>query len=315
MEPTTDRPLLSVVMPVHNGVPFLDESINSILNQTLTDFEFVILDDASTDGSARVLREWERRDGRIRVISSERRLGLSGSSNLVVSEATAPPLARMDADDISHPDRLRRQWAIIKGHPDIVAVGTLCDGINADGQRIRPRDRWRLVRHSRYVPFPHGSVMFRRKAFEAVNGYSEDLLTDEDLDFFFKMTRIGRVVTLPDVLYRFRYHVNNTTLRTSAQRLAPVQANHNGNDNALAELYMLGAMRLWAGQPPGILTDIIAGETLHWNLASLKVLGSASLGTISPKTLRFLLRLLTRARDCLAGMQVRDGTAYEWRTK
>jgi glycosyltransferase involved in cell wall biosynthesis len=120
-----DSPPLSVVMPVHNALPFLDASISSILNQTFPDFDFVILNDASTDGSDRVLREWEKRDRRIRVIESDRKLGLAGSSNLVVSTSVAKIVARMDADDISHPDRLKRQLEIMTSHPDVVVVGTL----------------------------------------------------------------------------------------------------------------------------------------------------------------------------------------------
>src|SRR5258705_2817877 len=102
-------PQISVVMPVHNALPFLDESIRSILEQTLKDFEFVILDDASTDGSTELLHEWLRRDTRIQLHQSRKRLGLSGSSNAVVAKAQARIVARMDADDVAHPDRLRRQ--------------------------------------------------------------------------------------------------------------------------------------------------------------------------------------------------------------
>src|SRR6267143_6361753 len=112
MNPTAN-PSLSVVMPVHNALPFLDESIKSILEQSLSDFEFVILDDASTDGSLARLREWARRDQRINLHESKTRLGLAGSSNAVVAKARAAIVARMDADDIAHPDRLKRQWEII----------------------------------------------------------------------------------------------------------------------------------------------------------------------------------------------------------
>src|SRR3977135_257076 len=104
------NPLISVVMPVHNALPFLNESISSILAQSFTDFEFVILDDASTDSSLELLREWSRRDQRIQIHESTQRLGLAGSSNAVVSEARSAIIARMDADDVAHPDRLRRQW-------------------------------------------------------------------------------------------------------------------------------------------------------------------------------------------------------------
>ena len=308
-------PLLSVVMPVHNALPFLDESISSIVKQTFTDFEFVILDDASTDGSEKVLREWEKRDSRIRAFQSDRKLGLPGSSNLVVSKANAPVLARMDADDISHLDRLRRQWEIIKSRPDVVAVGTLCEGIDANGRLTRPRDRWRLVRHSRYIPFPHGSVMFRRETFDAVGGYGEDFAGGEDQDIFFRMVALGRVVTLPDVLYRFRYHSGNTTLLTGEHAVRSVKDRHSRNGENLAALYMLGAMRLWAGQPPGILPEMIAKKSLSWNFQSLIALTSASLGSLSPGTLRFFLRSLIRARDRLAGLRVKDGRPYEWRLK
>src|SRR5207247_9063664 len=104
------NPLVSVVMPVHNGLPFLHESVQSILNQTLGEFEFVILDDNSNDGSLDVLREWEKTDKRIRVNSSAHRLGLSASSNAVVAEARAPLVARLHADDLCDPQRLERQW-------------------------------------------------------------------------------------------------------------------------------------------------------------------------------------------------------------
>src|SRR5882672_8268153 len=148
----TANPCISVVMPVHNAVPFLDESINSILDQNLSDFEFVILDDASTDGSDKVLRDWSLRDKRIQLRQSKKRLGLAASSNAVVARARASLVARMDADDVAHPDRLTRQWNIMKDYPDVVAVGTLCNGINAKSREVRPRDRWRLLRRSSRIP-------------------------------------------------------------------------------------------------------------------------------------------------------------------
>jgi glycosyltransferase involved in cell wall biosynthesis len=169
----TENPSISVVMPVHNALPFLEQSIASILEQSFGNFEFVILDDASTDGSSELLREWSRRDNRIRLHESGERLGLSRSSNAVVLRSRAPVVARMDADDIAHPDRLRRQWNVLDGCPDVALIGTLCNGIDASGREVRPRDRWRLVRRSSYIPFPHGSAMFRREVFDQVGGYDE----------------------------------------------------------------------------------------------------------------------------------------------
>ena len=306
----TSNPLISVVMPVHNALPFLDESIGSILEQTLSDFEFVILDDASTDGSVEVLRQWSLRDKRIRLHESKKRLGLAGSSNAVVAKAGAPIVARMDADDIAHPERLRRQWNIIEGLPDVAVVGTLCNGIDASGREVRPRDRWRLVRRSVYIPFPHGSAMFRREAFDQVGGYDETSYGGEDQDLFLRMAARGRVLTLPDVLYSYRYHSSNVTLFNGTRA---VGENHSQNGDALAAFYMLGAMRLWAGDPPMLLDPLLEKKSLKWNLKALMILAAAILGHISPSTLRVFLRSSIRARDLLASVLIKDGRPYEWR--
>jgi glycosyltransferase involved in cell wall biosynthesis len=304
------NPRISVVMPVYNAIPFLDESIQSILGQTFDDFEFVILDDASTDGSIELLRQWACRDQRIRLHESVRRLGLSGSSNAVVAKAQSGIVARMDADDIAHPDRIRRQLCIIENRPDIAVIGTLCNGIDASGRVVRPRDRWRLVRRSAFVPFPHGSAMFRRDAFDAVGGYDEKAAGGEDQDLFSRMAAQGRVVTLPDILYSYRYHSSNATLVNGAHA---VGKNHSQNGNALAAFYMLGAMRLWAGSPPMLLQPIIGNKSLRWSPKTLMILVSAVWGHLSPPTLRVFLRSSIRARDLLAAVRVKDGRPYEWR--
>jgi glycosyltransferase involved in cell wall biosynthesis len=308
----TTNPQISVVMPVHNGLPFLEQSIRSILAQTLTDFEFVILDDASSDGSTELLREWSGRDRRIQLHESKERLGLSGSSNAVVAKARAPIVARMDADDIAHPDRLRRQWNIIECRPDVAVIGTLCNGIDASGRVVRPRDRWRLVRRSTYIPFPHGSAMFRREVFDEVGGYDEAAAGGEDRDLFLRMAARGRVLTLPDILYSYRYHSGNATLFNGTRA---VSENHSQNGNALAAFYMLGAMRLWAGDPPMLLQPMLKKKSLKWNPKTLMILASAIWGHISPPTLRVFLRSSIRARDILASVRVKDGRPCEWRSE
>lgn len=306
----TENPSLSVVMPVHNGLPFLDESIESILTQTLSDFEFVILDDASTDGSSEVLRQWSLRDRRICLYESQKQLGLAASSNAVVAKARAPLLARMDADDVAHPDRLQRQMAVMMNEPDVAVIGTLCNGIDASGREVRPRDRWRLLRRSNYIPFPHGSAMFRRDVFEQVGGYDERAEGGEDQDLFLKMATRGRVLTLPDILYSYRYHSNNATLSNGTRAIGE---NHSTNGDALAAFYMLGAMRLWAGDPPRLLEPMLQKQSLQWNFKTLMILVPAVWGQLSPSTLRAFLRSSIRARDLLASLRVKDGRAYEWR--
>src|SRR5260370_19416715 len=112
-------------MPVYNRLPVLSASIESILRQSFTDFELLILDDGSTDGSAEGQRQWARKDPRIHLLATNRKSGLSRSSNLLASKAQAPLVARMDADDIAHPDRLRRQCYLIEGNSAMSLVWTL----------------------------------------------------------------------------------------------------------------------------------------------------------------------------------------------
>lgn len=306
----TKSPAISVVMPVHNARPFLNDSIASILNQTLGNFEFVVFDDASTDGSLKLLKDWANRDQRIKVHEGKQQLGLAGSSNVVVSHACAPIIARMDADDIAHPDRLKRQWAILEGNPEIAVVGTLCIGIDTAGRLVRPRDRWRLLRRSTLIPFPHGSAMFRRDVFDEVGGYDEESDGGEDQDLFLRMAAHGRVVTLPEVLYSYRYHLTNATL-FNGLRAVGQETFHNGN--GLAGFYMLGAMRLWAGNPPMLLESMLEKKSLKWTPKTLTIFASAVWGHVSPSTLRAFLRTSIRARDLLASVRIKDGRAYEWR--
>ncbi|HEY0430159.1 MAG TPA: glycosyltransferase, partial [Pyrinomonadaceae bacterium] len=271
-----------------------------------------ILDDASTDGSSELLQEWSRRDGRISLHQSSEKLGLSGSSNAVVAKARASIVARMDADDVAHPDRLQRQWDVLASNPEVAVVGTLCIGIDANGREVRPRDRWRLLRRSALIPFPHGSAMFRREVFEQVGGYDQESDGGEDQDLFLRMAARGRVVTLPDILYSYRYHASNATLFNGARAITQ---DHSHNGHALAAFYMLGAMRLWAGNPPELLQPLLKKESLRWNPKTMMILASAVWGHLSPRTLRFFLRLSIRARDLVASVKVKDGRPYEWRSE
>lgn len=160
LSPFHDKPV-SVVMPVHNALPYLDEAVRSIIGQSYSNFEFVILDDASTDGMTQRLREWAARDSRIRLHEGERNLGPAASSNFVVEQARTALIARMDAD-VSYPERLRDQVSLLRSQPDVGLVGSLCEILDGRGRVIRGPDEWRLDSQSWFAPFPHGSIMFRR---------------------------------------------------------------------------------------------------------------------------------------------------------
>jgi glycosyltransferase involved in cell wall biosynthesis len=324
---------ISVVMPVRNVAPFLGESIRSILDQSFRDFEFVILDDASDDASPAILERLARIDPRIRLLRSEQPLGVVGSSNRVVTAARAPIIARMDADDVSHPQRLARQIDVLYRNPDIVAVGTLFEGIDTSGARVRPRDRWRLLGSAQAPPFPHGSSMFRRSVFDEVGGYREACAGWEDQDLFLRMAAKGTFVVLPEALYRYRYHGGSTTTqwnraereRIVALRSACMAALRIGRDydellasgvtlpataagTATAVRYEAG-MRLWAGDPPDAFRPLVSRSTqptaFIW----------ASWASVHPASLRLFLRALIRIRDLIAAVRIRDGNAYRWRSR
>jgi len=259
------RPAVSVIMPVLNAAPYLPKAIESILDQSFADLELIVVDDGSDDGSPEIAAGYARRDRRVRHIALQRDPRTTSgarASNVGIGIAQGDYIARMDADDISCPERLQPQQQIIQDHEDVVAVGTLCEGIDSHGRAVRPRDRWRIVRRSSYVPFPHGSVMFRKEAFDEMGGYREGFRGGEDQDLFFRMTAKGRVVTLPDALYRYRYHLDNATLHNGAHGM---REKSSQNAQALAAFYMLGAMRLWAGYPPMILRPMLSEQSLKWN--------------------------------------------------
>jgi hypothetical protein len=324
-------------MPVHNAGPYLAASVESILAQTFVDFELVALDDASTDGSAGVLRDWAKRDRRIRLVTSSIRLGMVGSAVRVVRESRAPVCARMDADDVSLPTRLASQWEVLQANPDACLVGTLWEGIDAAGRLVRPRDRWRLVRRSSFAPFPHGSIMFRREAFDAVGGYRAACAYCEDIDFYLRMATSGRILVVPASLYRYRFHTGSAIggeigaeeeraaqfmLRCLAARRTGIdyralQPEAGGADDrpslSPATLYFLATRRLWAGHSPGILRRLPRLGARRPAPLWLGLLVLATVGDVSPRTVRWALRGFIRLRDSLAGIAIRGEKAVEWR--
>ena len=314
-----------MVMPVRDAGPYLEHSLRSILGQSLADFEFVIRDDGSVDGSTEILRDWAARDPRIRLHIGERPLGPAESSNWVVRHSTAPFVARMDADDISHPDRLRRQLAVLEAEPDAVLVGTLWEGIDAKGRRIRPRDRWRLSRSSPFAPFPHGSIMFRREAFDRVGGYRLESNFWEDADLYIRLAPLGRLLVLPDALYLHRSSGLSTRVVSPSEEVERAvdrmyrtlggqgAAAGAEPDKLLPMVFVsLGSTRLWAGDRPGVLGRLWRRGALGFNTGSLAVLGWALWGAVSPRSLRFVLRSMIRARDFAVRRRYREGQAYDW---
>jgi hypothetical protein len=241
----------------------------------------------------------------------------------------------MDADDVSHPERLRAEWEVLRLHPEVPLVGTLWEGIDRNGRTVRPRDRWRLLQNSGFAPFPHGSIMFRRPLFLGLGGYRPACAYWEDFDLYLRMAASGPIMVLADALYRYRFHPDSTTAGNGRDRLvAAVALMHRcvdvrwaGGDYTplLAEavaadasldprsLFAIGWPRLWAGQGPAILGYLGRVPLRAPSPALLRMLVLALWGEVSPRSLRRSLRAVVRLRDALASVRIRDGTAVEWR--
>jgi len=201
-------PIVSVVMAVYNGESYLAQAVDSILNQSFTDFEFIVVNDGSTDRTAEILAQY--RDHRIQVLVQTNR-GLAGSLNRGIRESSGEYIARMDADDISEPDRLKRQVEFLDSYPEYVLVGTNATVMTENGVLLYNMDgpqqdgELRKTLMNGYVsPFVHGSVMFRKSAAMSCGLYNGKMTTAQDLLLWKQLIKIGRMANLPDVLFRYR---------------------------------------------------------------------------------------------------------------
>jgi glycosyltransferase involved in cell wall biosynthesis len=210
MECMTTSPTVSVVMSVYNGEQYLSDAIESILRQTFTDFEFLIIDDGSTDTSPAILKEYYAADARVRVIRKENE-GLTKALNLGLRESLGEFVARFDADDISLPKRFERQVDAFRLDPTLIMVGSEVELILGDGTCLGPRGhpsehgeiRKRLLLGDGGA-LTHSAVMIRRSALESVAGYAEAFIVAQDLDLFLRLSEIGKIKNLPETLLLWR---------------------------------------------------------------------------------------------------------------
>jgi len=223
--------LLTVIMPVRNGGRYLSEAIESILGQTLADFEFLITDDGSTDGTPEVLSRYAERDRRIRLVP-RRGEGYLVALNEMLSEARGTFVARMDADDVSMPDRLERQAAYLEANPGCLVVGSRVLVVDPDGdpicfwneeQRHEEIDTIHLD-GGRGAVICHPAAMMRKADVLAVGGYRERFHTAEDIDLFLRLAERGAVANLPQALLKYRLHSASVSHIQKPRQVEAIQA-------------------------------------------------------------------------------------------
>ncbi len=221
--PLAKAPKVSVVMSVYNGEAYLTDAIQSVLDQTFTDFEFIIINDGSTDSSIGILEDFNRRDPRIRLIDQDN-TGLTAALRTGCGSALGQYIARMDADDLSTPLRFEKQVAVLDNDKGLVAVTGDIEHFTDDGAitnvsqlRVNPK----LLRFyncfCNYIG-GHGQVMFRRDAYEKAGGYDPAFRMAQDYDMWARLLAIGDFGNVPEVIYRYRTGHDNISKRSKDEQ-------------------------------------------------------------------------------------------------
>lgn len=211
--------LVSVLLPVYNAQEFISASVESILRQTYTNFELIIVDDGSTDDSLCLLNHFAKIDKRIKLFSHPVNQGVSQTMKIAIQKARGDYLARMDADDIALPNRLEKQVRYLNSHPDTIAIGGQCVLIdehnNCIGQKKFPIEHEKIHQYAfTFTPLQEPTLMIARKrlpddfAYYVANGNNA-----EEVELIFKLFQYGKVENLPDVLLQYRIHNNNNSLK------------------------------------------------------------------------------------------------------
>lgn len=196
-------PTVTVVTGYYNRAERVTASVRSVLQQSLEDFEYLVFDDASTDGTYDALIAIE--DPRLRVIRHEQNQGFVAGLRGLLESARAPFVAIHGAGDVSHPERLRMQVDLLRRAPDIAAVGCYRQNTDGDGRVLSevrpPAKNLTLARLLRRNAFSHGEVTFRKAAYDAVGGYRDSFTYAQDYDLWLRLARHHRLAIVPEMLY------------------------------------------------------------------------------------------------------------------
>jgi glycosyltransferase involved in cell wall biosynthesis len=224
-----DPPIVSVVMPVYNCRAYVAHAVRSILSQTFGNFELILIDDGSTDGSSQILDELARSDHRI-ILLRHPNAGMTRAMNEGVERARGEFIARMDADDISLPTRLQKQLAYLQVHPECVAVGSAIVMMDSYGNPLY-LSRWpeshedsdaALLRGESDGGLAHPTAMIRTTSIRTIGGYREKYKYAQDKDLWLRLGEIGWLANLAEPLVKYRMHETST----GSTRAAPQRAEY-----------------------------------------------------------------------------------------
>ena len=217
------NPLVSVLMSVYNGDPYLHEAIESIINQTFTDFEFIIINDGSTDKTSRIIKEYLQKDSRIVLIEQEN-MGLTKSLNKGIYYSKGKYIARQDVDDISLPNRLSKQIDFLENNNNIVMVGSYSYLFEENKKIIHSNnsiatnsiDLKKKLPHENQ--FNHGSVLFHKRTIKNIGGYREQFKYCQDYDLWLRVIHNYDVSNMTSYLYKQRLNLQSISFQKFEQQ-------------------------------------------------------------------------------------------------
>ncbi len=291
------HPKVTVLMSVFNGSAHLGSAVESILNQSFTDFEFLIIDDGSTEPVCDRIRNFG--DDRIRLVTHENR-GLTRSLNRGLALAEAEYVARMDADDLSLPDRLESQLEIISSSSRLELVGTFFSIIDEHGNVLKKKELiidpiyrlWRLLFHNNYG---HGTIMFRKSSIVGAGMYDTRLRFAQDFDLWSRISRKDNTFVIPEFLYQYRMNTNSE------------QASVKNYDDQLQAAIWISDRNLRSCNPKLTERDLMELRSLYWEFQMLSV--SERAPVLAVETLKAFCNkydLDVSERNCLASRVALD---------
>ena len=222
-----DFPLVSVIMTVRNCEIYIEDALNSIIVQTYRNIELVVVDDHSTDGTGDIIRDFsERYKDMIRVIRNNRNHGVTSSLNIGIRAAKGKYIARQDGDDMSLPERIKKQVSFLQRYGNIAAVGVKPIVIDDKGRYqgiidfpTAPIQIRNMLMQKRNV-LCHGSIMMKRDLLEQTGYYREFFEVSQDRDLWLRMSEVYPLSNIPEPLYKWRFHEESVTARTRPEKLS-----------------------------------------------------------------------------------------------
>lgn len=237
-------PQISVLMATYNAAPFLCLSLDSILQQTYTDFEFIVVNDASTDATTAILSAYD--DPRLKIIHNAHNLGLPASLNLGLEAASGAYIARMDSDDIALPERLAAQLDYMERHPQIGVLGTERYILRENNHLYKPATPLRFT-HNVITwrvfigqPFCHPTLMLRQDVLRRVGGYDASFIYGgEDSDLYTRLLGKTRFANLPERWLIYRQHANSMSVKSASKKHHTQRSRHELASQLVGRAYTL----------------------------------------------------------------------------